>query len=172
MNHTHQIRRHQWFVAIALAMVVAIGGCNEQNRVATWLMTSSHTDLAARVGMENDGTEVGAVVKYGVADDIKWGPEPEIAGGYILFHLTQDVTIEDYPDHSPLKPFLDLLHTRPYAGLEIVGSTDSRARNAQPNWIAGTAFTLTESDAAALIVEYSDGDQATGDVYIGGVYRF
>jgi len=162
----------KWIGTLVVVLLVAAAGCNEETRATAWVLSGQHTDLIARVGAENDNTEVGAVVKYVHRDEIKWGPEPDIAGAYLLFHLTQDVTIEDTLKPSPIGPVLEALHARPYAGLEVVGNTDSRARNAQPNWIAGTRFSLSPGSRVALVVEYTDGDQAAGDVFLGIRGRF
>ena len=161
----------RYFLITACILLVAVCGCSE-NRITTWVMTGQDTDLVGRLGVENNGTEVGGVIKYGVSDDITWGPEPEFAGAYLLFHLTQEVSIEDVGELSPLQPWLEQLHALPYAGLEVVGNTDSRFRNAQPNWIAGTKFVLDPEANVGLVVEYSDGDQARGDVYVGMRYQF
>jgi len=155
---------------VTLFVLCLATGCSN-TKTTGWVLSGSRTDLIARVGLEiqEDGVlnhaEAGIVVKYGDSDEIKW--EPEIAGGYLLFHLTQDVTIEDTPSPSPIGPILEALHARPYAGLEIVGNTDSRVRNVQPNWIFGSRFGLSPDSSMSLVTEYSDGDQAAGDVYIG-----
>ena len=61
-----------WIVALIMLCVAACG-CDE-NRMTVWGLSGQDTDLIARVGIENDNTEVGAVVKYGVSSEIKLGP--------------------------------------------------------------------------------------------------
>lgn len=155
---------------VLISIILLVAGCGGQMTSA--VLTGHDTDLAVRAGYLDDNTEVGMVVKYAVSDEIDWGLEPDIYGGYIIFHLTQNVSIEDTPEYSPLKPFLESLHARPYAGMEIVGSPDKYLRRFQPNWIAGTAFTLSKDGNISLNVEYIDGEEAMGDVGIGIQYRF
>ncbi len=159
-------------VIMTMVLLVAVG-CSENQKVTVWGLSGQDMQLQARLGVEKDNTEVGAVVKYSVADDIEFGPEPDIAGAYLIFHLTQEVTIEDTPDPSPLQPFLEALHARPYAGVELVGNVDrGNGGSIQPNWLFGTAFTLAEESNVALVVEYADGDQAPSDVSLGLRARF
>lgn len=158
----------KWLTAI-LIIVLLLSGCNE-SRMTTSVLSGQQTDLAFRAGILDGNTEAGAVVKYDVADEISWGPQPDAYGGYIIFHLTQDVTIKDTQEISPLQPFLEALHARPYAGLELVG--DRSLKDVQPNWIAGTAFTLSEGGNISLNVEYVDGDFNSSDVFIGIQGRF
>ena len=150
-------------------LLVALVGCEERQTTA-WVMTAQDTDLTARVGSLKDNVEVGGTAKYGVSSEIEWGPTPQSWGPYLLFHLTQDITVEDEPEASPLKPILDALHARPYAGLELV--TNDELNDVQPNWIAGTTFTLSEDGDVGLVVEYLDGDQQSGDTHVGIVWRF
>lgn len=165
------MKKMQRMKLILVAAAICLGGCG-QYKPAAWVMTSSETDLMGRLGVVRDNTEIGLTAKYARTSEVPWGPEPDIAGGYLLFHLTQEVTIEDTPEPSPLKDFLEALHASPYAGLEIVGSVaDDRLGDFQPNWIAGTKFTLDEGASWALVTEYTDGDQAAGQVYIGVMIR-
>ena len=155
---------------LTLCLILLVAGCGGQ--MTSSVMTAQNTDLAVRAGILDGDTEAGVVVKYATSDEIEWGPEPDIYGGYVIFHLTQEVTIEDTPEYSILQPFLETLHARPYAGLEIVGSSDKSMRNFQPNWIAGTAFTLSEDGNISLNVEYVDGDFGSSDVFVGIQARF
>ena len=152
--------------ALMVLMVLLLCGCSG-NKIALWGLSSSHTDATGRIGVDRGGAEVGIVAKQVISDEIEWGPEPDLVGAYAIFHLTQDVTIADTEEHSPLQPILEALHARPYVGVEIVGSTDERARHAQPNWIAGTRFSLHPEGSIAIVTEYLDGDQARGDVFVG-----
>ena len=156
---------------LALIIVALLcGGCTEQ--LTTSVMTGSDTDLTVRAGIIQENTEIGAVVKYGVSSEVEWGPEPDAYGGYVIFHLTQEVTIEDTPEYSLIQPWLERLNARPYAGLELVGSCDDTISDVQTNWILGTSFTMSEDADISLNIEYIDGDQAAGDVYIGMGYKF
>jgi len=151
-----------------------LAGCYEQ-RMTTSVVTGQDTDLTVRAGYLMDGTEVGGVVKYGVADDIEWGPTNiDYAGPYIIFHLTQEATIEDLPDTSPLQPFLESLNARPYAGMELVANIEDgeHISDMRPVWVFGTSFTLTEDASTSLNVEYADGDRVRGDVSVGIQHRF
>lgn len=158
-------------LVVVIVCALCFAGCSEQ-QMTTTLMSGQDTDLVARLGVRRGDTEIGGVIKYAVADTVTWGPEPDFGGGYIIFHLTQDVTMEDTPSPSPLQPFLEALHARPYAGVELVADCDTSVDNVQPNWVFGTSFTLTEDNPWALVVEYCDGDQAAGDLFIGGQILF
>ena len=160
----------KWLLTL-ICMVVLIAGCGEGNLAGT-VMTAQNTDLAIRAGYIVDNTEVGGVVKYVNSSEIEWGPEPDLYGGYIIFHLTQDVSIKDTPEYSPLRPWLEALHAKPYAGLELVNNSWGDGLQIRPNWIAGTSFVLSEESNLALNVEYIDGDASSGDVFIGIQGRF
>lgn len=167
-----------WIMTIvSCVLLMTAVGCNENQRMTAWALSGQETDLDVRGGILDEltnvgGTEVGFTVKYARTNDIPWGPEPDVIGGYLIFHLTQDVTIEDTPQASPLQDWLEALHARPYAGVELVGPIDGHQRKVQPNWILGSKFTLSEDSDWALVAEYLDGDQADGDVSVGGMFKF
>lgn len=163
--------------ALVTILIVAllVAGCN--GNMTASVMTGQKTDLDVKVGASleaEDGgrTVAGVVVKYLKSDDIEWGPGPDVIGGFVKFYLTQDITIEDTLEPSLIQPWLEALHAQPYAGLELVGNARHSARHVQPNWILGTAFTLSEDGNISLNIEYIDGDQAAGDVYLGMGYKF
>jgi len=157
-------------ILLTIILALLVVGCN--GNMSTSVMTSQNTDLSVRAGgFVEPNTEVGAVVKYATSDELDWGFSPDIYGGYVLFHLTQEVSIEDTPEPSILQPFLESLKARPYAGLELTG--DKRANyRVQPNWILGTSFGLSEESNVTLNVEYITGDTSPDDVFIGIQARF
>ncbi len=159
------------FLIVAL---VVLTGCNNNERLTAWGLSAPNNDLTARVGLENEkgDTEVGFTAKYLTTSEIPWGPEPDLVGAYMIFHLTQDVTIEDTPQPSILQPWLESLHARPYAGLELVGPIDGHGRKVQPNWLLGTSFTVEPLGDWALVTEYVAGDQVVEGWYVGGKLRF
>lgn len=160
-------------IMLVVVCVFLLTGCNNDQRMTATALSGGNTDLSARIGVRTGDTEIGGLIKYVAKDDIEWGPEPDFGGGYILFYLSQDVTIEDTPQSSILQPWLEALHAQPYAGLELVAACDTQSANdVQPNWIVGTRFTMTEDASAALVVEYIDGDQAAGDLFLGFSYLF
>jgi hypothetical protein len=159
----------KYLLTVLCTLLCGIVGCEEQ-QMTVWGITGQDTDLTARVGVLENNVEIGATAKYGVASEIEFGPVPDRWGPYLLFHLTQVATIEDTPEPSPLQPFLEALHARPYAGVELV--TNDELNDVQPNWIAGSTFTLSEDGNIGLVVEYLDGDSQSGDTHIGIVGRF
>ena len=96
----YRTRLFLYFAGLVVCFL-ALQGCEESNQLTAWAISGQYTDLIARVGVENDGTEIGGVIKYGISDDIEWGPEPESAGAFLIFHLTQDVTVSDTLDPAP-----------------------------------------------------------------------
>lgn len=168
--------RKMMFVVAMMALLV-VTGCSSKQRTTVHALTGQDVDLTARVGVitENEGlggTEVGFTAKYARSSEIAWGPEPDLVGGYLLFHLTQEVSIEDLPDRSPVAGLLEALHARPYAGLELVGPIDGEQRKVQPNWIVGTKFTIAPVSNWALLTEYVDGDEQDGELSIGIMGKF
>lgn len=164
-------------LALLIGMLVTFTGCNSNQHMTIWTLTGQDIDLTARVGVitENSdigGTEVGVVAKYLTSSEISWGPEPDYVGGYLLFHLTQEVSIEDTPEASPIKDMLESLNVCPYAGLELVGGIGEHFEKVQPNWILGTKFTIDTVSNWALVAEYVDGDQQAGGVHLGIMGRF
>lgn len=153
-------------IAAMAAMLAFVMGC-QKKQITAWGLTAPESDLTARIGVQKDNTEVGIVGKYLVSDDIEWGPEPDFIGPYLIFHLTQDVSIEDTPDASPFKAFLESLHAQPYAGLEIIAPYGGSQRKFQPNFIAGTRFTIDPLSNFSLIVEWDDGDQGPNGMFVG-----
>lgn len=158
-------------LVLTLALVLLIAaGCGD-SQVTAWGLTGQNTDLTLRGGLRQANAEVFGTVKYDVTSQAEFD-DPDIMGGGIIFHLSQDATIEDTLQPSPLGPLLEMLHAQPYAGLEIVGGTDSTTQEFQPNWIFGTAFTLGADGNFAVNVEYIDGDQMSSDVNVGIMARF
>ncbi len=166
----------KYLLTILIATLLALSGCGPDQTAAFTALTGQDTDLTLRGGIREGDTEFGAVARRGKTSDIDWGPRFDDLGAYVIFYLSQDITIADTRDPSLIQPFLEALHAQPYAGLELVGSARHIGSNVRPNWIVGTAFTLTESkeDNIAVNVEYVDGDQIAGDVSVGiqGKYRF
>ena len=162
---------------IAIILLVTVAGCNDNQKITAWGLTAPGTDLTARVGLltenaEIGGTEVFMTAKYAKSDEIEWGPEPDLIGGGIIFHLTQQATIEDLPDYSPLQGLFAMLRAMPYAGFELVGPISGEQREVQIDWILGTKFVLDPISDYAIVVEYLDGDQVAGDVHIGIMARY
>ncbi len=163
--------------AILIAALLALSGCGPDQTAAFTALTGQNTDLDIKLGAlfdANDGgrTEAGVVVKYLKKDEIKWGPEPDILGGYVKFYLSQEITITDTPEPSLIQPWLEAFKAQPYIGFEIVGSPNGTINEVQHNWILGTAFTLSDDTNISLNIEYIDGDQAHSDVYLGMGYKF
>lgn len=158
----------------ALVVMIVTSGCGDTN-LALWGLSAPEQDLTARIGLERGNAEVGLTAKYVASESIALDEgeiEPDEIGGYLIFHLTQDVTVEDTPNRSPIAPFLESLHARPYAGLELVSPYSGDGRKFQPNWIVGTEFTIAPMDDFAFVVEYVDGEQGTNGVFLGGRARF
>lgn len=156
-----------------LLAVMLCTGCNEE-KMAIWTGTSQETDLCARAGIVSGKgtTEVGVEVEYDRTSDVEWGPTPDRVGPYVIFWLTQDMTITDTPESSPLKDVLESLHARPYVGMNLLGGVDDGWRNIQPNFKVGTMFTSGDGDDIGVYVEYKDGDSVAPGMYVGVVGRF
>ena len=162
------------YVTAILIVALLCVGCGENTKLTSTVFRGQYTDAKVLVGVQENNAEVGLLVGYVDTDDMEWGPEPDYFGGYVKLYLTQDVTIEDTPDYSPLQPFLEALHAQPYVRMELIRPVDRSVSmdSLQPTWIAGTAFTLSEDGNIALNVEYLDGDFGEEDVFIGIQYKF
>jgi len=175
MENDNFVRRNKmsrkWMLVLIVGALCTLAGCSEQ-QLAMTLMNGQNTDLKALVGVKEGNTELGGIVQWRKKDDIDWGPEPTEVGAYVRYYLTtQDAIIEDTPESSLLAPWLDRLHARPYVGLDFLGSTDCSMRHVQPNWVVGTTFSLEPKDVGDaktfINVAYTDGDQASGDTFVG-----
>jgi len=165
---------------MAVVLLMTAVGCNDEQMTA-WVLTSPNTDLQVQLGMEIQSedpnsigkTEFGLVAVYETASEIPWGPQPDRIGAYVDFFLTQLVQIEDSPQASPIKAFLDDLNAQPYAGLAILVDVDGEQRRVKSSWHVGTLFTLDKASNIGLAVQYADGPGIeTGGVYVGGRGRF
>ena len=160
---------------IALMLVALLAAGCDENQMTASVLTGQDTDLSVRAGVINDGTEVFGTIKYGIAGDVDWQTSNiDQAGIGVIFHLTQEVTIEDTPDASLIQPWLEALNARPFAGVELVANVDANEHfsDMRPVWIVGTAFTLSDDAKTSLNVEYVDGDRVAGDVNIGIQHKF
>ena len=159
---------------ILLSLVVMVlCGCNE-NQIGTTVLTGQDTDLTARVGYGGDGVEAGVVAKWTPSSDIAWGPEPDQVGLYVTVDATWILSAEDTPAFAPVPLlWLEQLDVTPYAGVEFVDDCDNgNFSNLQPNYIFGLRYTASEYENVAIVTEYVDGDQVSGDVLVGLQYRF
>lgn len=153
------------------AMFVCVG-C-DGGKMSTWVLTGQDTDLKTLVGY-NAGVEFGGMATWTPTDDIEWGPEPTGVGFYIGADTTWIVSATDTPDPAPFPiDLLDGLQTVPYGRVEFLDDIENdNFGNLEPQWVGGTRFLLNEDGDISIVVEYSDGDQASGDIYIGGNIRF
>jgi len=150
--------RTKMIVGILLALIAAAGGCQNSNLTA-WGLSGHAADLVGRVGIERDDAEAGVTVKYW-SSNLDWGPSPDAAGAYFIYHLTQEITVEDTPETSPIQDVLESLNARPYAGFEFVTPTGGRHRTVDMNWILGTSFTADPDRRWAFVTEYTAGNGA------------
>ena len=156
---------------IMIVCILLFAGCN--GHISTWAFTSQDTDVKALIGY-NDGWEAGVIGVWHPVDDVDWGPEPTGIGAYIGADTTWLISASDEPDKAP-PPFswLDGLHAVPYGRIEWLDSVDNdKVSNLQPQFVAGTRFLLDEQGLVAIAVQYSDGDQSSGNVFIGANIRF
>jgi len=160
-------------VAMLLIVLFVIAGCNEE-QMTTWIGTSQKTDINTGFGILDDKgtTEIGIEVEYDRSGDIDPSYRPDRIGPYILVWLTQQVTIEDTPEPSPFKDFLESLNARPYAGLNLLGVPEDGWRDIQPNFRAGTFFTVEPKSDLGIYTEYRDGDSVAPGLAIGLHGRF
>lgn len=142
--------------SLLLMVLLPSSGCNEE--LAVWGLGAEGADAQARVGVGSDDFEVGGSVRY-FSDNTDWGPEPDVVGGYFIYHLTQEVTVDDTPKNSPIGPVLEMLVARPYAGAELVVPVVGEKQWGM-NWIVGTSFTTQyEGVPWAIVVEYMHGEE-------------
>jgi hypothetical protein len=158
---------------IFLALALLVGGCDRPG-MSVWTMTGQNTDVKTRLGADFDGIELGGTLMWSPSDDIEWGPEPSGVGGYVAVEaswLVQSVDTET-PAPPPISWLTNLIGI-PYGAIEFVDIVDNdNVSNLQPQWIAGTKFKLDPEGIAAIVVEYSDGDTLSGEVFIGGLVSF
>ena len=153
---------------IMIVLLVVATGCQEEQMTA-WVGTSQETDLNLWVGVLDDKgtTEIGVEAEYERSDGIEPSYRPDRIGPYIIFWLTQEVTIEDTPEPSPLKDLLEALSARPYVGLNLMGVPDDGWRDIQPNIEVGSFFTIDPESDLGMYVAYKDGDNVVPGTYIG-----
>jgi hypothetical protein len=169
-----RLKEVSFVVAVLVLLSLITCGCNE-GAVSTWAVTGQNTDLTTRVGYEVDGVEAGVVGKYHPSSGVDWGPEPDVLGAYLIYHVTWDIQAADTPDAAPPPiTWLQELHVVPYAGLELVDDADNgNFGNLQPNWIAGFKYMLDEDAQLAIVTEYADGDQVVDEEWSVGIrWRF
>lgn len=142
---------------VAIVLLVAVVGCNE-NKMTTWGLTAPDSDLNLRLGAtvgEARNAEVFAELGYDSSQMNNDGTPDRIGGGFI-YHLTQELRLEDTPSHSPFKDALEFLNARPYVGIGcMMDRGDSRLEG---KWIAGTTFADHPARPWAFVVEYQDSD--------------
>jgi len=155
-------------IVMLIMLLVVATGCQEEQMTA-WVGTSQETDLNLRVGVLDDKgtTEIGVEAEYERSDGIEPSYRPDRIGPYIIFWLTQEVTIEDTPEPSPLKDLLEALSARPYVGLNLMGVPDDGWRDIQPNIEVGSFFTIDPESDLGMYVAYKDGDNVVPGTYIG-----
>ena len=157
---------------VIVAMCLLVAGCSE-NRIGTTVLTGQDTDLITRVGYGNT-VEAGVVAKWTPSSDIAWGPEPDQLGLYATIDASWILSAEDTPDAAPPPiVWLEELDVTPYFGIELIDDMDNgNFSNLQPNYIFGLRYTASAAGNVAIVTEYVDGDQASGDVMVGLQYRF
>lgn len=160
--------------AVMLTVLAGLlAGCGE-SRLTAWGLTGQDTDLTTRVGLEVvDGVEAGVTAKWVSANDIDWGPEPDVIGPYVILTASWLVTQEDTgPQAPPPATWLEGLKMIPYAGVDFVDDVDNgNFSNLEPNWIFGTKFVLDPDGRVAIVAEYIDGDTPS-DVFAGLMVKF
>lgn len=153
---------------LLIAAAVVLTGCNEEQALTTWSMTSQETNYTGMVGYKIDNTEVGAIVQYPGNVDFD---DPDLLGCYLTWHLTQVVSIEDTPRHSPVKDLVESLIAVPYVRLEILAGLDGgKIGSMQPNWAAGSTFRLSADSPWAVVAEYYDGDAVVDEEMRVGIH--
>ena len=160
-------------LVVMMMVSLLLAGCGE-SQFGTTILTGQDTDLTTRVFVEQDGVAAGVVAKWTPASEIEWGPEPDEIGAFIILEATWDIQATDTPDAAPAPiSWLENLHVVPYVGMELVDDIDNgNFSNLQPNWIAGLKYTVSDDGNIAIVTEYVDGDQASGDVFVGLRYVF
>jgi len=143
--------------------------------ITLWGLTADNADslLNVRVGYETKQRfEFGATAKY-LTGNPEFGPEPDLFGGYLIYHINEILGIEDPAPDNPWEELLHRLVGRPYAGGEILISQKGEER-ARGNVIVGTLFGVADDPdyTVAFAVEYVTGDASDETVTIGARIKF
>lgn len=148
---------------------------NEMDGVTFWGLTGDGANhvIATRLGLVRDRVEAGGTIK-GYTARPKWGPEIDAAGGYMIFHINEFVTVTDPLPNAAWENFLHRFMARPYVGIEAVVPTQGSQRTMEINWLTGTMISTDANMRRALVIEYSVGqsDPSNQVVSIGAFIRF
>lgn len=158
-------------IAMLIVLLVA-AGCND---VSTWVMTGQDTDVKALVMTEvADGVLVGGLATWTPSADVKWGPEPTGVGVCAQLEASWVIQAEDTKPMAPVPiTWLSHLEVAPYARVEFLDDIENdNFGNLEPQWILGTKILLMPDGNVGLATEYSSGDQAPDDTYVGMYYKF
>lgn len=152
-----------WIVTSVIVLAV-LAGCNEEQRkVAVWGLTAHDADFVGRVVTQVDADLwLGPQVSFWVepeGDDYR----PEAAGVVLIRTLTQEASIEDTPDPSPIGPIIEDMEARPYAGLALLfpwknPKGTKPLNNSRLNAIGGIEFSTDPDWKWSIVVEGMAGD--------------
>jgi len=125
--------------------------------LTVWANTTDNatSTFAMRLGWEEDKLEFGGTAKWFTADPT-WELTPDLAGGYLIFYLTQQGKIVDPLPDNGFEQWIHELGARPYGGLEILTATSPDNHRTNVTWLAGTLFSTDPEYVTALSVEYQN----------------
>ena len=158
------------FVLSFILLLFMVAGLQADDAWTAWGLTGDGADhaLTARLGRAFGQFELGGQLSWFTAEP-EWGPEPDVAGGFGIFHIDELVTFDDPSPDNFWEEWLHRFVGRPYVGIEGLVPTDGSDRTILINYLAGTLITLAEDEQTApdwrlaVTVEYAAGQAVASD---------
>jgi len=127
----------------------------EGKGLTLWATTTDNatSTFGLRAGWEEGKLEFGGTAKWFTADP-EWELTPDLAGGYLIFYLTQQAKVLDPLPDNFLEEWIHELGARPYGGVEILTATSPDNHRTRAIWLAGTLFSTDPKYATSLAIEY------------------
>lgn len=127
----------------------------EATGLTTWFSATDNatSTFGLRAGWEEGKLEWGGTAKWFTADP-EWRLTPDLAGGYLIFYLTQQAKVLDPLPDNFLEEWIHELGARPYGGVEILTATKPDNHRTRATWLAGTLFSTDPEYGTALSIEY------------------
>lgn len=167
---------------VALALLLCGSVRAEPNEpvegLTVWGAATDNADklMQLRVGWEFDRIEPGIALKWFTTSP-DWGPQPDVIGAYMIYHVNEIVLIDDPEPDNPFEVILHSMKARPYAGIGLDIPTRGDNHEADLSYIVGTMFSNDPDFKWAFTIEYIEGEGAVTEessrgVLIGARIRF